>query len=918
MSYLSDNKVSILLQLAKPDRTIIGELNEIKNTQHSLHLGQIHKLTFTIPYHVERNHKKVKNPLFDLVKEKYQIKATYLNKTEWYVVNRVRKIGSDGRSKEIEAFTLPHELSGDKIYAWAGVLLNGSYQKESLDINQVTNNILSESVWTLDYVDIDLTGIYRSFDFQSVTPLQALYEIAQTFSAVIIFNTDSRTVNFYHTDNYGTNKGLFIDYKRYLKTIEDEVNAREIITRIKPYGKDGLTINSVNPTGYNFVDDYSYYLSPFERDINKVVLKHSDWLSDGLCHAILDYNDLVASKETEYQNLLSDRDYYQSEIQTRENTISDKELELITVQDTIQLKQTQGQDASTELAQEDQLQTDIATLEGEIATLQTDLDTTNSSIQTLNNSLAIENNFTTAQLNELSPFINTEIWENKNYFTAKGLLSGAKKRLSQNSKPKSKLNISLVDLMRISEAKKDIGKLVVGDKLYIHYEFFGIDVESQIIEMDINYHTGSISLVIANTKDIERNDDDWLSKLLYQSATTYGTISQNKNKWDNISSVENKVAELMKDQWNSTKREIVSGVNESVTINNQGITIEDSHDANRFIRMTNSVIGLTGDGGNTFRTAITPTGIIAEEVFGKLIAGLNLTIVNNSGTYVMDDSGFNITASNNKVSLNAIDGITISKYDSVNAVWVDKLYTDTNGNIIANDLTAKRIIINDGSGNVLIDANTKKIDFSNFSTVAGKITATNIDSTNLHVNSANIDGMITSDRSRTVNSSGVVYTDVYKEQVDTNNDGILEDIGGLVVINDVNGNRNVKIGAESANPNGGNRGGTIILYDDGLANKRVELGISESNSAGNFNLRSGDGVSRVALSADYTASGDTIYQPYIGFPDSNGSVRSFLGVDYSTNKMTYTEVDTTGTVVKNAEKIATEEWATANMVAKFG
>ena len=38
-------------------------------------------------------------------------------------------------------------------------------------------------------------------------------------------------------------------------------------------------------------------MSPFKRDNNRNVLQHSDYMSDELCHALLDYQEFYASKK---------------------------------------------------------------------------------------------------------------------------------------------------------------------------------------------------------------------------------------------------------------------------------------------------------------------------------------------------------------------------------------------------------------------------------------------------------------------------------------------------------------------------------------------------------------------------------------------------------------------------------------------
>ncbi len=881
----------ITIQLNKPDRTPIGELYDVFSPDHSLKLGQVHKLKLTIPYYVERRHKQIVNPYFHQVKEKFQLKINYMNKTEWYVIDKIRNTGGDGKQKEIEAYSLPFELSGDKIYQFGGVLVNGEVRKESLTIGQVSNKVVEDTVWSIDYIDGDLTGVYRKFDFQNQTILQCLYTIAETYNAIIDFDTVNRTVNFYHIDNYGVNDGLFISYERYLKTINDEVDSQEIVTRLEPYGAEGITINEVNPTGSNYIQDFSYYISPFERDSSGNVIQSSSHLSDGLCHALLDYNDLIESKRVEYEGLVSDRDTYQQTITDKENAIYDKETELIQVQDDIQLKQSQGQDASTELATEDNLQSDIATLEDEKATAQTNLDNTLADMQAINDQLAESNNFTQSQLDELSIFINKEIWENENYSKTNELLEGARERLGKNSKPKAKIDIQLADLLRIAEADKDINKFNIGDKLYIHYEFFNIDVESQIIEMNINYETGSIDLVIANTKDIDREgDDDWFSTILYQNATTFGAVQQGKHKWDNINSVENDVTNLLDEKQEYVRREIVSGVNESVTINNQGITVKDSNDSQRFLRMTNSVIGMTQDGGNTFSLAIDPTGVYAERLIGRIIAGTKLTIENESGTYTMDDSGFTNVGNSglNRVLINSADGIKIQKDNS--GVWEDKFYADTNGVI-----NGRGLIIRDENNNAIIDASSSSLNLNNVVNINGNLTASNIDATNLHVDAANIDGMVTAGRLRT-EVGGTLVSDLYKDTA-----------GGLLELYRDNGVAQVVLGIDKDIANGG----ALQIFTN-TGSKAIEMFAYDDTSVHEIRMYD-SGVSTASIMANGFKLYNTSSTLYLGgvYKDDNED----MGLELSESDGTQIfKVDTyTKPTYKGVELVTMD-----NQVAKWG
>ncbi|MCZ0757044.1 phage tail protein, partial [Anoxybacillus sp. J5B_2022] len=118
----------------------------------------------------------------------------------------------------------------------------------------------------------------------------------------------------------------------------------------------------------------------------------------------------------------------------------------------------------------------------------------------------------------------------------------------------------------------------------------------------------------------------------------------------------------------------------------------------------------------------------------------------------------------------------------------------------------------------------------------------------------------------------------------------MDTYGGKIEVRDINGNMNVKIGSESGT--GDNKGGTIVLYDDGDGDsyRRVELGISTSYSAGLINLRDSNGAARVSLAAQ-----SNIGSPYIGVNNSSGVPVSYL-------------TETSGYI--NSERIATRSWVT--------
>src|SRR5699024_11586407 len=59
----------------------------------------------------------------------------------------------------------------------------------------------------------------------------------------------------------------------------------------------------INPAGTSYIDDFSYYLKPFRRDSRRNVIEHSDYMSDELSHALLDFNEYFENRQDDYEEL---------------------------------------------------------------------------------------------------------------------------------------------------------------------------------------------------------------------------------------------------------------------------------------------------------------------------------------------------------------------------------------------------------------------------------------------------------------------------------------------------------------------------------------------------------------------------------------------------------------------------------------
>jgi phage minor structural protein len=322
--------LNIRLRLAKTHYNVIAVLKEARNISHKISMGNLNEVSFEVPFDIEIQHQLVKNPNIELLRGDYLIEVSVGNKKEWYVINETDKSMDDtSETKKIHAFSLGYELQDKQIR---------NYSVVSYNAQQAMDDALLESIWSVGYVDSDFLLKFRKFDVSESTVLDFLFQIADTFNGVLEFDTVNRLVHLKKADNIGQNKGLAFTYGRYLKALGEVEKYDEIVTRLVLEGAEGLSIQSVNPTGSRYIEDYSYYMFPFQRDVNRNVLKSSEYMSDALCHALLDYKDLVESKRGEFDSLLTTKEGHQENLATLETEYSTIETELKVIQDKLDVR----------------------------------------------------------------------------------------------------------------------------------------------------------------------------------------------------------------------------------------------------------------------------------------------------------------------------------------------------------------------------------------------------------------------------------------------------------------------------------------------------------------------------------------------------------------------------------------------------
>lgn len=634
------------LYLCKPDRTTIAELSEAYNKNLSTNYNGVHELSFDIPYLVNRNHKYVRNKNVDLIRGHYLIRYERGNEKEYFIITNPKNTTNNGvEVKNVQCYLLPYELNKKIIREFSGTKpLYSDVGSEGV----LNETLLAKSDWSVGYIDVDIAQKHRTFDVSEQGLIEFIGDLSDLYDAVIIWDTINKKINFYKNENIGTNKGLSIEHGKYLKSLEENPDFDSVVTRLYVYGNEGISFASVNPTGVPFIESFDFYMYPFKRDENtREIISHSNYMTDSLCQAILDYNALLDSKQGEFTKMLERKKPIQENLQTKQNELFVLQTQLNTIEDNLAVANATMKPTDSLITQKINKLAEITSKNAEIDTVKNSLRSIDNEITVLKNTITIENNFTREQIIEREKFANELVWSNTSIFEVDDLYEEGKKELLKVSQPRISYSIDIVDFLNVTKCQRDWDKLVLGDLVTIKYPNFGIDILAKIISIKHAEDSNSLSIEIANAHDI-KNGFMTLKELFNRTVSSSTTLDMSKFKWDETTKNTHEIGQILENTWSAVDRQIVAGVNESVDISRKGIVISDPNNPNNILVMQHGVVALSNSGGNKWEHAITPHGIIGERIIGKLLLGEKLIIGDSKGTLTINGNLLTIQDLNEK------------------------------------------------------------------------------------------------------------------------------------------------------------------------------------------------------------------------------------------------------------------------------
>lgn len=673
------------LILCKPNKTEVCFINA-HNIVYSPEFANIDELTFKVPLYIMDDHKKTRNPVYDLVKGDYLVQ---FNNGKYFIITNIVKESTESGEeyKSVSCFSREFELANKQIVDYVAdsrKLYDPLNPKDENGLEWgIMNYIEKLTSWKVGYVKSNLMERRRSFSIARQNLIEAFKDIQQTYGCLFQFDTNNKLINIYEVTDLGVDRGLYISDDNYIKSITEDIKHGEIKTRLFLYGRDGVSINTLNPTGTFYLDNFNFY-------------KTTEYMDQGLIDALNNYDNLLESKKGEFEVYLSQLETLNSQLDVKETELLNLQIELAIINDNIDTKIKAGESYSALNTQKDNKQAQIDSKQAEIDSINSQIATINTNIITLRNAIKMENNFTQQQLVDLDPFIKVETYQDSNYTkeNIQELYDKGQEILAKISQPPIEFSINVVDFLSIVECQHDWDKLVLGDIVTIQHESLGVDIQVRLVGYAHDVDSNSLTLKFSNRNSID-DPNVYLKDLLSNMASTSTQVDFSKFKWSKYE--EDKKSDIIlyvDSELDAARNKILAGRNQDIEVGERGIICKDPNNPNNQVRILNDVIAITNDGWKTAKTAINASGVFAENIVGKLGVFAKIRsdqiIVGNDGSEVPLDGKF--------------DGLAPREF----AGGLMEI-SDTRGFVAYKDATKQEFtqLYPDGLYRVFIDSNTE-------------------------------------------------------------------------------------------------------------------------------------------------------------------------------------------------------------------
>ncbi|WP_144560295.1 phage tail spike protein [Shouchella miscanthi] len=207
-----------------PEREQLAVLDNAYDILLEQEVNGIDTLSFVLPFSDQKNEHLQNEHLIQIVDELYIIRRITYSRG-----------GSGVPETEVFAEALWYDLQ------FSDPLSVSEWEDKSVVV--VLSDILQGTDWRL--------GVVSNFPTRNVSVesgltnrLQALTQLPDVYGGELVYHSDTMTIDF--IEPIGRISGAAIVYEKNIQSIEATYDTDELITRLYPYGRENLSIDSVN------------------------------------------------------------------------------------------------------------------------------------------------------------------------------------------------------------------------------------------------------------------------------------------------------------------------------------------------------------------------------------------------------------------------------------------------------------------------------------------------------------------------------------------------------------------------------------------------------------------------------------------------------------------------------------------------
>lgn len=442
------------LTLCKINKKPVGIVIEDYISSIERYIDDVDKIELSIPKMiVDRfTFKTMKNPLYHEAKEE---RLLCLNDKEYFVIKQNKSNSNSDFYKTLTAYSLEYKLSKIDINVEdiSFQLMSGDKEKGVYNLNDY---LYDETGWRLGHID-DVVRYDVSKDGEKTDKLRVQTNVNKSwydflknditvqFECILEFDTLNKLINLYDVKSKGEDVQIYLTKDNYINDLEREYSSSDIVTRMFVKGNDEMDIISATPTGYNFIEDYSYFIDNGEMNAE-------------LENALSKYHQMIEIRTPIWKELTKQK-------QDKISILNDKKIELYQVYSKIngykrEMKvYAEKEDEEHRLEAESNFtkQNDIRVkLEVETRRLDSEIKNLQSSIDNINKlckyPTATDENgkliFTPNLLNELKDYIYQETYNNDSFLKVEDLINAAKRELKFKCTPTKTYSIDVIDFTK--------------------------------------------------------------------------------------------------------------------------------------------------------------------------------------------------------------------------------------------------------------------------------------------------------------------------------------------------------------------------------------------------------------------------------------------------------------------------------------